>query len=221
MMSRPIRLLAVVLAVSLALATGCKYNTSKSPETAKMNPQFSVAVAPFSVAHESYELLTGYMQEKLTPPKADAVMDLDAIMTESLHVTPESNIIPPAKVKDCLDGTRRPGEASRQAILKFWQTVGQCQDAKFILVPVVSHWKEREGSPAGSTSPAWVILDLYLVNVKTGQLANHFHYDYQQQALTDNFLEVDKFLKRHGQWVRAEDLAREGIVKGLKELGLQ
>ena len=58
------------------------------------------------------------------------------------------------------------------------------------------------------------------MNVKTGGLANHFHYDYQQQALTDNFLELNQFLKRKGQWVTAADLAREGIAKGLKELGL-
>jgi hypothetical protein len=219
-MSRPIRLLALVLTMGLPLAMGCVHNKQKGPET-KINPQFVVAVAPFTVAQAPYELLGGQLRDNSTPPKADAVLELDFIMTESLHVTPESNLIPPGKVKDCLESTRRGGEMNRMATIKFWQAVGQCQDAKFILAPIVSHWKQREGSPAGSSSPAWVTLDMYLVNVKTGQVANHFHYDYQQQALTDNFLEVDKFFKRHGQWVRAEDLAREGIAKGLKELGLQ
>lgn len=49
---------------------------------------------------------------------------------------------------------------------------------------------------------------------------NHFHYDYQQQALSDNILELDKFLKRKGQWVTASDLAGEAIAKGVKDLGL-
>jgi hypothetical protein len=212
------RAIIVVLALSVVFASACQ---RRKPQTEpKMNPQFSVAVAPFTVAHEPWELLSGYMPERVVAPKADSLMELDSIMASALKITPERNIVAGSKARACAESVRRSSEASRLATLKYWQEVGKCLDAQYLLVPVVVHWKEREGSAAGSTSPAWVILDLYLINVKTGGVANHFHYDYQQQALTDNILEMDKFFKRKGQWVTAEDLAREGIEKGIKEFGL-
>lgn len=212
------RSILILLVISAVLLSACQRR--KPQVDPKMNPQFTVAVAPFTVAHEPWQLLAGYMPEKATPPKADSLDDLDAIMQKALHVTPERNIVIGAKIKSCMDSVGRPREATRMASLKYWQQVGQCADAQFLLVPMVVHWKEREGSPAGTTSPAWVILDLYLINAKTGGLVNHFHYDYQQQPLTDNILDMGTFLKRKGQWVTAADLAREGVEKGLKEFGL-
>ena len=213
------RSILLLAALCLVLVSACQHR-AVTAEPAKMNPQFTVAVAPFTVAHESWELLAGYMPERVTPPKADALLDLDAAMAKALHVGPESNVIVGGRVKACVESVHRAPEASRMASLMHWQEVGKCMDAQYLLVPVVVNWKEREGSAVGSTSPAWVVLDLYLINVKTGGLINHFHYDYQQQSLSDNILDMDKFFKRRGQWVTALDLASEGIEKGLKEFGL-
>jgi hypothetical protein len=218
MMTRPLRLAAAILAVTMALAMGCK-PTAQQPET-KMNPRFTVAVAPFTVAHEPSDLLAGYLPPNATPPKGDTQADLDAILTQVLNATPDRNIITAGRTKVCAESTRRDPEGSRLATITYWQNVGKCMDANFILVPMIVHWSERQGSAAGSTSPAWIVMDLYLVNVKTGGLVNHFHYDYQQQALTDNFLDLGQFLKRRGQWVTASDLAREALAKGVKEFGL-
>jgi hypothetical protein len=208
-----------LLTLCLVFASACQRRVAATEPT-KMNPQFTVAVAPFTVAHENWDLLTGYMPDKVTSPKADALIDLDDALFKAMHVTPERNVIAGAKAKSCVDSVHRSPDQSRTTTLKYWQEVGKCLDAQYLLVPIVVNWKEREGSAVGSTSPAWVILDLYLINVKTGGLVNHFHYDYQQQPLTDNILDMDKFLKRRGQWVTATDLAREGMEKGLKELGL-
>ncbi len=212
------RTIVILLALSVILVTACKRRPAQVDT--KMNPQFTVAVAPFSVPGEPWDLLTGYLPEQVSKPGPEAVDSLDDILIKAMKVAPERNVIAGTKVESCVKGVHRAPEANRLASLKYWQDVGKCLDAQYILVPMAIHWKERDGSAAGSTSPAWVILDLYLVNVKTGGLVNHFHYDYQQKALTDNILEADKFFKRRGQWVTASDLAREGIEKGLKEFGL-
>lgn len=212
------RSLLVLLALLLCLGVACQRRTAQVDN--KINPQFVVAVAPFTVAADPWQLLSGYLPENTVPPKADALDDLDAIMAKSLKITPERNIIIGNKMASCLEGARKPEEFNRMATLKYWQDVGKCAQAQYLLVPIAVHWKERQGSAAGSTSPAWVILDIYLVNVKNGGVVNHFHYDYQQKALTDNILEADKFFKRKGQWVTAADLAAEGIDKALKEFGL-
>lgn len=212
------RAIVVLLVLSVVLASACQRRPAQVES--KMNPMFTVGVASFTVAHEPWELLAGYMPDRAQSPKADALDDVDAILVKAMKITPERNVVAGAKARSCSESARKPAEANRMATLKYWQEVGKCMDAQFLLVPIVTHWKEREGSAAGSTSPAWVILDLYLLNVKTGGMVNHFHYDYQQKALTDNILEMDKFFKRRGQWVTAADLAREGIEKGLKEFGL-
>lgn len=214
---RTYRSILLVLACVLAI-TACQRRPAQVDN--KINPQFTVAVAPFTVAKDPWDLLAGYMPDKVSPPKSNAMEELDSIMGRAVNPTPERNVILGAKAQACMEQVRRAPEANRLASLKYWQEVGKCLDAQYLLVPMVVHWKEREGSAAGSTSPAWVILELYLINVKTGGLVNHFHYDYQQKALTDNILEAEKFLKRKGQWVTAADLAREGVEKGLKELGL-
>ncbi len=215
---RSSRALCILVALVLLGSVSCARRPQQVDN--KINPQFTVAVAPFVIAKNPWDLLAGYLPERTTPPKADSLDELDDILVKALNISPERNIIAGGKVKACVDSTRRPQEANRLASLKYWQEVGKCLGAQYLLVPMAVHWKEREGSAAGSTSPAWVILELYLVNVKTGGLVNHFHYDYQQRALTDNILEADKFFKRKGQWVTAADLSREGIEKALKEFGL-
>ena len=47
-----------------------------------------------------------------------------------------------------------------------------------------------------------------------------FHFDETQKALTDNLLDLNKFVQRKGEWVEADVLAKEGIEAGLRELGL-
>jgi len=212
------RLVVLLALLAVVAASACARRGANVDN--KINPQFNVAVAPFTVAQNPWELLAGYMPERVSPPKADALDELDASMLKALKIGPERNVYGPARVVPCLERLKKPQEANRLASLKYWQEVGRCADAQYLVVPMVTHWKEREGSAAGSTSPAWVILELYLVNVKTGGLVNHFHYDYQQRALTDNLLDAGKFLARKGQWVTAADLAREGIQQGLKEFGL-
>jgi len=216
-MNRFLRL-SLVIALFLVAVTGCKFR-SKSPET-RMSPALSVAVAPFTVPKDPADLLAGYLPERVTTPTPEALTELDYTLAQAVNANPNRTVVGAAKAKICMDSTKRPSVPSRLDTLKYWQAVGKCLDVQYLLVPMASNWVEREGSAAGSTKPAWVIMDLYLLNVKTGGLVNHFHYDYQQQALADNILEAGKFLKRHGQWVTAGDLAREAIEQGLKELGL-
>ena len=212
------RSLILVMAMVLLAATGCKYR-QKNVDT-KMSPRMSLAVAPFTVPKEPFDLLSGYLPERVNTPAPENLAEMDYQLSQALNATPDRTLAGAAKVKACMETVKRPDAPSRLGTLQYWQAVGKCLDAQYLLIPMASNWSEREGSAAGSTKPAWVILDMYLLNVKTGGLVNHFHYDYQQQALADNILDAGKFLQRHGQWVTASVLAKEAIEAGLKELGL-
>lgn len=213
------RSILLLLVLAVVLASACQRRPAKT-EPYTMSPQFSVAVAPFTVAREPWNLLAGYLPERVSPPMPEEMARLDQSLWRLMNAKPERSVVPASQVKPCMHSAQRPSESTRLASLKYWQEVGKCAGAQFLVVPMMVHWKERQGSAAGSTSPAWVIMDVYMVNVKTGGLVNHYHYDYQQKALTDNLLEAGQFFKRHGQWVTAEDLANEGLVQALKEFGL-
>ena len=94
--------------------------------------------------------------------------------------------------------------------------MGRCLPADYLLVPQVLRWKEFEGGG----NPASVVLDLYLIDVKNERLVSRFHFDETQKALTDNLLDIGKYMRRKGEWVNADVLAKEGIEAGLREMGL-
>ena len=108
----------------------------------------------------------------------------------------------------------------RESAFKYWTGVGACMGADYILVPQALAWQEREGGEYGSNVPAGVVLDLFLVEVKTRRIAARYHFDKTQQALTDNLLKAGEYFQRGGKWVTALELSREGINNGLMEMGL-
>jgi hypothetical protein len=58
------------------------------------------------------------------------------------------------------------------------------------------------------------------MDVQGQSLVSRYHFEETQQTLADNLLEFSKFVERKGKWITAEDLAREGLYQGIKELGL-
>jgi len=195
-------------------------NTLATAPANTLDPRFSLAVAPFSGAANQWQLLSGTAPSQNILPGQQELVSLDATLLTALQVRPGRTIISGSAMGPCMGSVQRAPGVSRQATLRYWQKVGQCAHTEYLLVPIVVQWRDLSGSGGGSSTPAWVILDLYLINVETGELVKQFHYDYQQQALADNLLTVGSFLKRRGRWLSAADLAREGIQQGIRELGL-
>ena len=79
---------------------------------------------------------------------------------------------------------------------------------------------ERDGGEAGVVKPAAIVMDMFLINVQSGTLLGRSHYDEIQAPLAANLLESGKFFSRGGKWVLATELAKEGMQKAVKELGL-
>ena len=72
----------------------------------------------------------------------------------------------------------------------------------------------------GSTVSAAVVINFYLLDVKTGGVVKFFHFDEEQHALTDNLLDAGKFFDRKGRWLTAYELAAEGMRAAVAEFGL-
>lgn len=190
---------------------------SPKPIPPQPRPLGSIAVAPFSAPQYNWELLAGYLPDEGKPVPAATLTKLDEALGQIVRAHGVSVASSPAAVHQCQEiVTSQNTGKSRESAWTYWLNVGSCVPADFLLVPQVLRWKEFEGGG----NPASVVIDLYLIDVKGKRLVTRYHYDETQKALTDNLLDFSKYVHRKGQWVPADELAREGLEIGLKEIGL-
>jgi hypothetical protein len=226
MRSKSLTSLLIVMLAGIALLAGCVRRSPSAgapvapaggiPAVALLHK--TIAVAPFTIPVTDADLLSGYLPANhfvsdRVPPR------LDAVLAEVL-VGSSQRFTAPGVAAACARSASRGTESGRLATLRYWQNVGACAGADVVLVPLILSWRERDGSSVGASNAASVNLSLYLIDTRTGGLLGHYHFDETQKALTDNLLDVDKFVSRHGRWLTAEELAREGLARGMRELGL-
>ena len=210
------RYLVLIALASLVIGLwGCA-----TPRQGPELPQVNIGVAEFTQPQSTMDMLAGYMAENTPRVAPKTITQLDATLADVLRTETKRSYASPVKYLDCRDA-KAPGQTTgRVAALKHWAAVGNCMGVDFLLVPQVIELHEREGSEAGVTRPAGVILDFFLIDVKNSVLTSRSHFDEIQTALADNLLETGKFISRGAKWITANELAREGMVKAVKDMGL-
>ncbi len=230
MRSRSLMYLVIAVLAGFSLLAGCARRTAPvasaqapvATDAATSAVAFlgkSFAVAPFTNPGTDYDLLSGYLPTGARPVPEVVPARLDAGLEQAL-VGAKQTILPFKMVAACTHSASRGDESGRLATIKYWQNVGACAGADYIVVPMVLGWQERVGSEMGATTPASVNLSLYLVDVHTGGVIKHFHYEETQKTLSDNLLDARKFVSRQGRWVTAMEMAQEALNQGVRELGL-
>jgi hypothetical protein len=226
MRNKSLASLLIALAAIVSLTAGCvrKTATAKAPvatDAATSAVAFlgkTFAVVPFTNPATDADLLSGFLPSSRSVPEV-ALVHLDAALAQDLAGA-KQNLAPAKMAADCARSAPRGNESGRLATLRYWQNVGKCAGADFVVVPMLIDWHERVGSEIGATNPASVNLSLYLVDVRTGGVLKHYHFDETQQTLTANILDARKFVSRNGRWLSAMELAQEGLKQGILELGL-
>ena len=208
--------LAVVCLGLLSMA-GCG---SVKRTAAVPRPEGKLAVAGFSNPVHNWQLLAGYLDEEGNPAPDGTMETLDLILADTLNKHQVFDYITPAAVKQCEEVVVfEDSGLPKLSAWKYWLGVGKCIQADFLLVPQLTSWHERDGSPAGVKTPASVAIDFYLIDVKQ-ELVNRARYEETQEALLENLFKAGKFADRGGKWVTATRLASDGIEEKLMELGL-
>jgi len=207
---RRFTLLALAALLVLALAPGCR----RAPAPLD-SPSGSLAVAGFHQPGASTELLGGYL-----PGGAMArPQDLDALDEALRTALKRRPALGTEAARQCAE-TVLAGESGSGRAFEHWLAVGRCLDVDWLLIPQITEWRERDGSDVSVRTPASVTLWLHLLDVRGESFVGRYKFEETQQPLTENFLDAGKFLDRGGKWLSAGELAREGVVAGLKELGL-
>jgi hypothetical protein len=113
-----------------------------------------------------------------------------------------------------------PIDEAKDTPLSIAKKIGESLGANLMILGTVWRYRERIGGPAGSTNPASVAFDLYLIDVSTGNLLWTGNFDETQRSLSENVLDVGAFFKRGGKWLTANELARFGMKEVVSNLSL-
>lgn len=91
-----------------------------------------------------------------------------------------------------------------------WIESGRVLNVDGVLVCFLYRYSERVGSRYAAQEPASVAFDIYLLRTADGRIMWTGRFDETQRALSENLLEINKFMKRKG-WISAADLAAAGL----------
>ena len=89
-----------------------------------------------------------------------------------------------------------------------------------VLTGEIKEYGERVGGEYGVENPASFGFTAKLHDGKTGNIIWEDYYYEKQIPLTENVVEVGKFIKRKGKWISAQEIANEGIDELVNKLNV-
>lgn len=96
--------------------------------------------------------------------------------------------------------------------------LGKKVAADGVLYGSVNKYRERVGFEYSAQTPAAVAFTLSFVDEHSGQIVWTAKYAREQKALTENIFDLPHFIANKGRWVRAHDIAQEGVEAALSNL---
>lgn len=109
-------------------------------------------------------------------------------------------VIDPARVAAA--AARATTDDARQAA-----RIGAHLGADFVVLGVLTRYREREGSALGVRTPASAAYQVLVVRAADGAIVTTDRFDYTQQPLSENLLDLPLFLRGGGRWMTREELA--------------
>lgn len=96
--------------------------------------------------------------------------------------------------------------------------LGKKVAADGVIYGSVNKYRERVGFEYSAQTPAAVVFTLSFVDEHSGQVVWTAKYARAQKALTENIFDLPHFIQNKGRWVRAHDIAQEGVNAALANL---
>jgi len=147
--------------------------------------------------------------------QTDAGQILTDINQQELKKIYGDKIVPAAQAQTAYNGLpEKQNRTPRELAIE----LGKELKADHVMVGLVWRYKERVGSSMSAQTPASVAFSAFLVNVADGKLVWKGTFDKTQVSLSENLFDAPMFLKQGMKWLTAEELARYGAGKTLKDL---
>ena len=210
----------LILGLMLVLACACTRRPTSTADVPRLIPaNYSVTVAPFTQPRNAIDLIMGRIPEAQGVANNGDLLGLDTRLHAVLQRESKRQFTFTDKTPRKLAPTRFKSSEQPKG-LEQWLAVGRKAKAQLLLVPMLIDWHQRQGSRAGVTVPAHARVEFFLLKVSDGTVMNRSVYEVEQTGLVNDLLSVGDFVKRGAAWVTAEELAEEGMVKAVKDLGL-
>jgi len=124
-------------------------------------------------------------------------------------------LVPETDVSEVVQKLPQPNPANLQqnAI-----ALGKKVSADVVLYGVLERFKERVGVDYAAASPASVTFTLHAVDVNGRQVIWTAKFARSQKALTENVFDLVTFLQHNGRWVKAHEIAMDGVREAVNDL---
>jgi len=127
----------------------------------------------------------------------------------------DGKVVPLNQVRNVYGGIPQTSDKTpRQLAI----TLGKELMADYVVVGLVWRYHDRVGGPYAAESPASVAFSVFIVDVRTGRLAEKAAFDKTQASLTENLFDAPMFFHKGMKWLTAEELATYGAQKLLDEI---
>ena len=97
-------------------------------------------------------------------------------------------------------------------------SLGKALNADVVLFGTVNRFRERVGVAYAAQTPASVQFTLHAVQIQSGQVVWTARFDRTQKALFENVFNLVSFVKSEGRWVKADELAQDGVHEAIDNL---
>ena len=191
----------VVLSMLAALGVGCMPRS----RTPAVPPQVAgavgpVAVMPFRVGGE-LDPTASFAARRDVPPVPEDIGDHIAVTLARQLALNGITVSDSAAVQQATPppGTSRYDPAMAMRVAK---AVG----ARLVVMGALTRYTQREGSAWGARTPATVWYQAVLLDAATGNVIDRARFEYTQQPLSQNLLELPRFLQGGGRWVTREEM---------------
>ncbi len=96
--------------------------------------------------------------------------------------------------------------------------LGHALSVDGVLYGVLERYREREGLDYAAASPASVAFALKFVDMQTKQVVWSAKFAKAQKALAQNVFELANFVQHQARWVRAHEIAQDGVALAVADL---
>jgi len=90
--------------------------------------------------------------------------------------------------------------------------------ANVAVLGTLSRYRERRGTAWAVESPAAVAYEAALVHAPDGALLGVDRFEYAQQALSENLLQLPRFVEGGGRWLTREELLDQALTRTAERL---
>ena len=195
----PRAVLVPVLAVLAVTACAPRARTPVGPP-GTASTIGAVAVMPFRVGGE-LDPAASFAERRDDPPVPENMGEHIAVTLSQALARNGVSVSDSALVQQA---TPPPGASRYDPAMA--TRVAQKVGARFVVLGALTRYTEREGSAWGARTPATVWYQAVLVDAASGSVLDRQRFEHTQQPLSQNLLDLPRFLQGGGRWVTRQEM---------------